>query len=142
MPPGVNAGTNRYTFLLLRQPPGKTLRAVDHTAHFARWDFRAFLTENFPAGSVCADDDAWDNFSGKRCADYSAEWCSAGGFHVGAEWTGGAQFNFPERHCCACGKPAGSDGGFAAVALRYNFMYVSGSVEEANADPRRQSGRA
>ena len=140
VPPGVSYGTNRYVFLQMRQPPGKTLRAVDHTAHFGSWDFAAFLRNNYPAakGGSCTDDPAWSNFSGKGCADYASTWCSDGGFHVGAEWTGGAQFNNPERHCCACGKPAGeTDAPYAGVGLAYNFMYVSGSVEEANADPRR-----
>lgn len=96
VPPGVSEGTNRYVFLLLRQPPGKALRAVDHTAHFGRWDFGRFLAENFPAGSTkgaCRDEAGWDNYSGKGCADYDAEWCTDGAFHVGAEWTGGEQFS-------------------------------------------------
>ena len=89
----------------------------------------------------CQDDADWNNYSGKRCADYSAEsWCNGAGFSIGAEWTGGEQvlpmththtcthlthahphrserahtavrqFNFPEHHCCACGKAAAAAG--------------------------------
>lgn len=137
VPPGVGRGTNRYVFLKMRQPEGKTIAAVDHTAHFARWDFRRFLEENYPAGTVCEDDAAWDNFSGKRCADYRGRWCRDGKFNLGAEWTGGSQFNFPERSCCACGKPPSlAAAPYANVGLAYNFMYVSGTVDEANGDPR------
>ena len=40
----------------------------------------------------CQDDADWNNYSGKRCADYSAEsWCNGAGFSIGAEWTGGEQ---------------------------------------------------
>ena len=54
---------------------------------------------------ACTDDEPWENHSGKSCADYSSEsWCARGGFVPGAEWTGGEQFNWPERHCCECGK--------------------------------------
>ena len=55
----------------------------------------------------CADTPGWENHSGKKCHDYVTErWCVGKHFTVGKEWTSGAQFNFPERHCCACGKPA------------------------------------
>ena len=57
------------------------------------------------SGMGCTDDEPWENHSGKNCADYSSEsWCARGGFVPGAEWTGGEQFNWPERHCCECGK--------------------------------------
>ena len=57
----------------------------------------------------CQDDAEWQNNSGKGCADYSIQqWCKDGTFTAGKEWTGGVQFNFPERHCCvsACGTVA------------------------------------
>jgi lysophospholipase L1-like esterase len=63
---------------------------------------------------ACTDTDGWQNFSGKRCADYDREWCAHGRFVPGAEWTGGEQFNYPEQHCCSCGKGGGS-GPAAAV---------------------------
>ena len=53
----------------------------------------------------CVDDSAWNNLHGKACMDYSA-YCEAGAFRLGASWAGGEVFNWPERHCCACGKPA------------------------------------
>merc|ERR1719160_2207160 len=56
---------------------------------------------------VCKDTPGWDNRSGKSCTDYHMErWCSHGAFTTGREWTGGAQFNYPERACCVCGKQA------------------------------------
>ena len=142
-PPGVSSGTNRYVFLLMRQPLGKQLQSAPTASERAHWDFGRFLEANFPVLKSdtlrpgCSDDATWDNFSGKRCGDYAAEWCSGGRFNIGAEWTSGAQFNHPERHCCACGKPAGGGSVAPSIAgLRYNFMYVSGTVDEANADPR------
>lgn len=57
-----------------------------------------------PRQRACVDSAAWENFSGKRCADYEAMWCAGGAFRPGAEWTGGPKFNRPERHCCACGR--------------------------------------
>ena len=57
------------------------------------------------ASSLCADDVDWDNHSGRKCADYSREgWCRGGKLVASYSWTGGAQFNYPERACCACGK--------------------------------------
>ena len=56
-------------------------------------------------GGRCVDDSAWNNLHGKACMDYSA-YCEAGAFRLGASWAGGEVFNWPERHCCACGKPA------------------------------------
>ena len=53
----------------------------------------------------CVDDSAWNNLHGKACLDYSA-YCEAGAFRLGASWAGGEVFNWPERNCCACGKPA------------------------------------
>ncbi len=51
------------------------------------------------------DEPNWDNGSGKNCAHYASQnWCAGGGFTPGKEWTGGAQFNWPERACCACGR--------------------------------------
>ena len=51
----------------------------------------------------CVDDATFDNGSGATCAAYS-QWCADGGARPGSEWALGAQFNHPERHCCACGK--------------------------------------
>ena len=54
---------------------------------------------------TCVDTPDWNNFSGRSCADYGATWCFGGAARPGHEWTMGATFNFPEQHCCACGKP-------------------------------------
>lgn len=53
----------------------------------------------------CTDTPGYDNGSGKGCAHYASQWCSAGEFRLGAEWTSGAHFGYPEHNCCACGKP-------------------------------------
>ena len=56
----------------------------------------------------CVDDATFDNGSGATCAAYS-QWCADGGARPGSEWALGAQFNHPERHCCACGKPGAAE---------------------------------
>jgi len=65
-----------------------------------------------PTVSRCADTRGWTN--GDRpdgplgCADYEARrYCNEGFVLVAAAWAAGAQFNHPERHCCACGKVEG-----------------------------------
>lgn len=55
--------------------------------------------------SRCTDTPGYDNGSGKGCAHYASLWCSAGEFRLGAKWTSGARFGYPEHNCCACGKP-------------------------------------
>ena len=57
-------------------------------------------------------DDSWDNGRGKNCADYAA-WCVGGKIREGAGWAAGRDYNYPERHCCACGK--GSAAVLAAI---------------------------
>ena len=61
-------------------------------------------TSLLPSAQRCSDTPSFDNGSGKSCADYAAAWCEGGAFRTGANWTSGAAFGFPERHCCACGK--------------------------------------
>ena len=71
----------------------------------------------------CTDDRRWANPWGKTCADYETPlpaakrfdgaraaggWCAAGSLKPEAHWAGGAQFGWPERHCCACGRNASS----------------------------------
>jgi hypothetical protein len=52
----------------------------------------------------CSDDSpAWDNRKGLSCAQYESLSFCRGGLVV-QNWTTGAAFNFPERHCCVCGK--------------------------------------
>ena len=68
------------------------------------------MRQRQPSGATaptprCTDTTGYDNGSGKGCAHYAAQWCSAGGFRLGAEWTSGVQFGYPEHNCCACGKP-------------------------------------
>ena len=60
------------------------------------------------AGTRCVDTVGWDN--GPRpggaltCVQYEQRFCSQGAFLPGAGWTSGSEFNFPEKHCCECGK--------------------------------------
>ena len=73
------------------------------------------LAATSPTG--CTDDALWENHSGRKCDDYSREgWCKAGALEI--KWTGGAQFNFPERACCACGKAALLAAAAAATAAK------------------------
>lgn len=51
-------------------------------------------------GDTCTDDN-WTNPYGFSCQDYATHWCVNG---EKEEWACGATFDFPEQHCCACGK--------------------------------------
>ena len=56
-----------------------------------------------PLVTTCPDTPAWDNGRGLNCAQYvQLSYCRGG--LVLQNWTVGANFNFPERHCCLCGK--------------------------------------
>lgn len=58
-----------------------------------------------PAGAraLCEDTAGWKDKRGKTCRDYQT-WCADGTFRAGAEWAAGKAFNFPEEHCCVCGR--------------------------------------
>ena len=88
--------SERIEILEIRQTQGEAARRTP-----AAWED----TSSDNDGSRCRDTPGFDNGSGKGCSDYAEVWCSDGAFLVGAEWTGGANFGFPERSCCACGKP-------------------------------------
>jgi len=71
---------------------------------------------------LCADTPDWTN--GDRpggalsCSGYvSAQYCTGSAIRSGAEWASGAAFGFPERNCCACGKPSRRMGNVASSAL-------------------------
>jgi hypothetical protein len=63
----------------------------------------------------CVDTPHWNNGMHRRtCGDYAQHWCDAdvdpesnnqGQVRAGNTWATGATWNYPERHCCACGKP-------------------------------------
>jgi len=54
---------------------------------------------------ACQDTPGFSNGWRHDCASYVTNgWCADGAAVVGQEWTLGAGFLFPERHCCACGK--------------------------------------
>jgi hypothetical protein len=54
----------------------------------------------------CVDTENWNNIVGFTCFEYEVIqlWCANGKFTPSNNWTGGPQFNYPERNCCACGK--------------------------------------
>jgi len=56
-------------------------------------------------GGECQDTPGFRNTPGTAdCAGYVASgWCANGAAVAGQEWTLGAEWLFPERHCCACG---------------------------------------
>ena len=71
------------------------------------------------ASSGCTDAPGWRNPYGRGCRDYarrapaSAEgdsspaaggWCEGGRLKSSSRWAGGARYDWPERHCCACGR--------------------------------------
>ena len=79
-----------------------SLRHAVRTAHsFALTAQGVWLPE-----ALCEDNTTWRNRYGIGCAGYEAEGhCVAGAFAIGHAWSGGEGFQFPERHCCACGRP-------------------------------------
>jgi hypothetical protein len=55
--------------------------------------------------SPCRDTIEWTNKDGKDCRDYEHHgWCKNGNVSTGNAWAAGQEYNFPERHCAACGK--------------------------------------
>ena len=64
------------------------------------------------AAAACVDTPKWHNRYKADCCRYVAEGhCIGGGAAKGHEWALGAEFDYPERSCCACGKgrtPVGS----------------------------------
>lgn len=82
---------------------------------------------------MCEDTADWRDKRGKTCRDY-ATWCADGTFRAGAEWATGHAFNFPEQHCCVCGK--GREGALtpaapsaSAFALRANAACLEASLQ-------------
>ena len=58
---------------------------------------------------TCSDVAGWSNGQNDDCDSYKTKgYCANGAFVAGKEWTGGAAYKFPERNCCACGKPDAS----------------------------------
>ena len=91
--------------------PGASARRCDHADH-------ASAGASSLLDFSCTDDVDWDNGSGKRCIDYrEQQWCHKGAFVVGKEWTGGSQFNYPERHCCVCGRQGGGTSATPAPSI-------------------------
>jgi len=54
----------------------------------------------------CVDTAGWDNgYHNHNCDSYAVKgWCANGAAKPGQEWTLGATYNYPELHCCVCGK--------------------------------------
>lgn len=50
----------------------------------------------------CENTPGWHNKFGATCKEYEDQHCKDGSFLDGHAWTGGEQFNMPEKNCCAC----------------------------------------
>lgn len=75
------------------------------------------------ARAACDDSPGWRNAHGKTCADYAALYCADGAFHDGHEWVGGEPFGYPERNCCACGKPPTASPPPTPVQITYELHH-------------------
>ena len=63
------------------------------------------------AAAACVDTPKWHNRYKADCGRYVIEGhCIGGGAAKGHEWALGAEFDYPERSCCACGKGRTSTG--------------------------------
>ena len=57
------------------------------------------------AETACKDTQGWHNHKGMDCSKYAKlGYCDLGAVSEGREWAVGRTFNYPERHCCSCGK--------------------------------------
>ena len=56
------------------------------------------------ASNTCSDTPGWTNPHGWGCAWYDALWCEDGGYRPGQAFALGKRFDYPEVHCCSCGK--------------------------------------
>ena len=73
--------------------------------HIPAWAIIALLTPG--ATAACVDTRGWKQKWGKGCDTYENDGhCANGAVVEGHAWSVGADFNFPEQHCCACGKKA------------------------------------
>ena len=73
--------------------------------HIPAWAIIALLTPG--ATAACVDTRGWKQKWGKGCDTYENDGhCANGAVVEGHAWSVGADFNFPEQHCCACGKTA------------------------------------
>ena len=68
------------------------------------------------APAVCEDTRCWHNGKGMGCVAYAKAYCASGKFRKGREGMAGENQNFPERHCCLCGKTVGTDPGALFVS--------------------------
>ena len=56
------------------------------------------------ASNTCSDTPGWTNPHGWGCAWYDALWCAGGSYRPGQAFALGKRFDYPEVHCCSCGK--------------------------------------
>ena len=56
------------------------------------------------SSNTCSDTPDWTNPHGWGCAWYDALWCEDGGYRPGQAFALGKRFDYPEVHCCSCGK--------------------------------------
>ena len=53
----------------------------------------------------CEDTEGWVNRFGAGCSTYFSDGhCDGMGVVAGHEWTTGVEYDYPEQHCCICGK--------------------------------------
>ena len=69
-----------------------------------RYSSYNLLILNFFNFLACVDNANWNNGHGYNCANYAEKWCENGKARPGQEWALGERFNYPEQHCCVCGK--------------------------------------
>jgi len=55
--------------------------------------------KDFAPDPQCKDTDGWTNGASHGCSAYKDDWCRGGKF-----WGPGFTHNYPDRHCCWCGK--------------------------------------
>ena len=80
------------------------------------------------AVAPCYDIPGFTNGGGYGCNDYETRgWCASGGAVQGNEWTLGAQYQYPEQHCCACGGGSSSPQYQCPASAPYCSNYVHGS---------------
>ena len=70
----------------------------------AKWNFPENNCVSCGFAGAPPDTPDWKNGGKYDCSSYVANgWCKDGAAVTGQEWTLGAQFNFPEENCVACG---------------------------------------
>lgn len=91
------------------------------------------------ASAQCQDTPDWQNGQGGGCASY-ASFCANGAAKPGQQWMLGSRFNFPEKHCCVCGKAAEAKGTMLAEDEE-NWFYEARRANPLKAALLMEAGR-